>query len=251
MHSRSLSRRHALRAGAAIATGACVLAAGTGVASAHMGIDLNGATPTGGSGSTIYLRPGHGCDGDATNALTVNIPAGVTGVKAQQKAGWKVTATPTQITWSGGNLPDDQFDVFGLRLTWPKLDAGEASRKVYFQAVQTCNAELKVTRTGTQATITGKLPQYAGQKAALFVDQTPLTIHDVVIGQDGAFSVTTAAAKLPDGTDVIAKVNGRQVGNSLPGVDAWLEIPAAGSTATLAMPAPVVTVVAPSPAAGK
>jgi uncharacterized protein YcnI len=249
MRNSFISQRRALLAGAGIAAGVAVFVAGTGVASAHMGVDLHGATPTAGSGSTIFLRPGHGCDGDATNAITVNIPAGVTNVKAQQKAGWKITASPTQITWSGGNLPDDQFDDFGLKLTWPSLPAGVTSQKFYFQAVQTCNAELKVTRTGADATVTGRLPEYAGQKAALFVDGIPLTIHDVLIGADGTFSVATKAAKVPEGADVVAKVNGRQVGNSKAGVDAWLDIPAAGSTAALAMPAPSVTVVAPAPAA--
>jgi hypothetical protein len=244
-----ISHRRAVLAGVGFAAGTAVFVAGSGVASAHMGVDLHGATPTAGSGSTIFLRPGHGCDGDATNALTVNIPTGVTNVKAQQKAGWKVTASPTQITWSGGNLPDDQFDDFGLKLTWPSLPAGVTSQKFYFQAVQTCNAELKVTRTGADATVTGRLPEYAGQKAALYVDGIPLTIHDVNIGTDGTFSVATKAAKVPEGADVVAKVNGRQVGNSKAGVDAWLDIPAAGSTATLAMPAPSVTVVAPAPAA--
>ena len=243
------SHRRTLMAGVGISAGAVMFVAATGAASAHMGVDLHGATPTAGSGSTIFLRPGHGCDGDATNAITVNIPSGVTNVKAQQKAGWKVTATPTQITWSGGNLPDDQFDDFGLKLTWPSLPAGVTSQKFYFQAVQTCNAELKVTRSGTDATVTGRLPEYAGQKAALFVDGIPLTIHDVLIGADGTFSVATKAAKVPDGANVVAKVNGRQVGNSEAGVDAWLDIPVAGSTATLAMPAPSVTVVAPTPAA--
>jgi uncharacterized protein YcnI len=244
-----ITRRKVALATVGLTAGVGLFVACTGVASAHMGVDLHGATPTAGSGSTIFLRPGHGCDGDATNALTVTIPAGVTGVKAQQKAGWKVSATPTQITWSGGNLPDDQFDDFGIKLTWPKLDAGVASQKFYFQSVQTCNAELKVMRSGTNATVTGMLPDYAGEKAALFVDGLPLTIHDVTIGVDGAFSVATKAAKVPEGADVVAKVNGRQVGNSKAGVDAWLDIPAAGSTATLAMPAPSVTVVAPTVAA--
>ena len=246
MLSLLMYHRRALLASTGVAAGIAVFIAGTGVASAHMGVDLHGATPTAGSGSTIFLRPGHGCDGDATNALTVNIPAGVTGVKAQQKAGWKVTATPTQITWSRGDLPDDQFDDFGIKLTWPKLPAGVASQKFYFQSVQTCNAELKVTRAGKNATVTGHLPSYAGQKAALFVDGIPLTIHDVTIGADGTFTVPTLAAKVPEGSNVVAKVGGRQVGNSEAGVDAWLDIPVAGSTASLAMPAPSVTVVAPA-----
>ncbi|MEN9718624.1 MAG: hypothetical protein RIQ99_1502, partial [Pseudomonadota bacterium] len=160
---------------------------GASSASAHMGIELRGSTPTAGSSSTLMFRPGHGCDGDATNALSVEIPAGVTGVKAQQKAGWKLSTSNNgnTITWSGGSLPDDQFDEFGLRVTWPKAAVGSAAQKYYFKAVQNCNAELKVTPKGSTATITGFLPAYAGQKAALFVGDTQLTAHDVTIGADG------------------------------------------------------------------
>ena len=123
MHAFTTSRR--TLAGAAtglLLTGAIAVAIAPG-ASAHMGVDLHGATPTAGSGSTIFLRPGHGCDGDSTNSMTVTIPDGVTNAKAQQKAGWKVTSDGKTITWSGGALPDDQFDDFGIKLTWPKLAA--------------------------------------------------------------------------------------------------------------------------------
>ena len=117
-------------------------------ASAHMGVDLGGGTPTAGSSSAFWFRPGHGCDGDATNTLTVTVPDDVTNVKAQPKTGWKLTSDGKTIVWSRGALPDDQFDDFGIRLTWPKLAPGVASQKFYFQAVQVCNAEMKVTRDG-------------------------------------------------------------------------------------------------------
>ncbi len=170
MHAFLTSRRPlAGTATGPLLTGAIAIA-GAPSASAHMGVDLHGATPTAGSGSTIFLRPGHGCDGDATNALTVTMPDGVTGAKAQQKAGWNVTSDGKTMTWSGGALPDDPFDDFGIKLTWPKLADGVTSQKFYFRSVQTCDAEIEVARSGKAATVTGNLPAYAGEKVALFVD---------------------------------------------------------------------------------
>lgn len=244
MYAFMTSRRSLAGAAAGLLLTGAIAVAGAPSASAHMGVDLHGATPTAGSGSTIFLRPGHGCDGDATNAMTVTIPDGVTGAKAQQKPGWTVTSDGKTITWSGGALPDDQFDDFGIKLTWPKLADGITSQKFYFKSVQTCDAEISVARSGKAATVTGNLPAYAGEKVALFVDGIPLTMRDVTIGADGTFTVKTTSAKVPEGSDVTALRNGRLVGNSIAGTDAWVEIPAAGSTASLASPAPSVTVVA-------
>ena len=244
MHAFLTSRRSLAGTATGLLLTGAIAVAGAPSASAHMGVDLHGATPTAGSGSTIFLRPGHGCDGDATNALTVTIPDGVTGAKAQQKAGWNVTSDGRTISWSGGALPDDQFDDFGIKLTWPKLADGVTSQKFYFKAVQTCDAEIEVARSGKAATVTGNLPTHAGEKVALFVDGIPLTVRDVTIGADGMFTVKTTSAKVPEGSDVTALLNGRLIGNSIAGTDAWVEIPAAGSTASLASPAPSVTVIA-------
>ncbi|MGI9136527.1 MAG: DUF1775 domain-containing protein [Candidatus Nanopelagicales bacterium] len=245
-----ISSAQALLAAGTIATTSVIAVTGASSASAHMGIELRGSTPTAGSSSTIMFRPGHGCDGDATNALSVEIPDGVTGVKPQQKAGWKLSTSNNgkTITWSGGALPDDQFEEFGIRMTWPKAAAGSAAQKYYFKTVQTCNAELKVATKSLNATITGFLPSFAGQKVALFVGDTPLTVRDVTIGTDGKFSVSTKAAKVPAEAEIFAKIDGRLVGTSKAGAENWIEIPAAGSTASLANPAPVVTVVAPAAA---
>ena len=241
-----MTSRFTMRAGAIAGATITLLATTAGLAHDHVGVDLHGATPTAGSGSTIFLRPGHGCDGNATNAITVVIPDGVTRAKAQQKAGWKVTASGNTITWSGGSLPDDQFDDFGIKLTWPTLAAGETSRTFYFPTVQTCNAELRITRSGKDARVTGWLPAYRGQSVDLMVDGIPLTKRSVAIDGSGRFTVRTTASKVPADAEVTAEIEGRVVGNSVRGVDAWLDIPIAGSTASLAMPAPFVTVVAPA-----
>ena len=243
MHS-SVVRR--ARVGAAVVGASAVaLIASALPASAHMGVDLGGGTPTAGSSSAFWFRPGHGCDGDATNTLAITVPDGVTNVKAQPKAGWKLTADGKTIIWSRGALPDDQFDDFGVRLAWPKLPAGVASQKFYFQAVQVCNAEIKVTRDGDMAMIMGHLPAQAGETVELFVDGVPLTRHPVVVDEGGHFMVHTSSAKVPEGSDVTAEHAGKMVGNSIAASERWVEIPAPGSTASLAAPAPSVTVVAP------
>ena len=216
-------------------------------ASAHMGIDTFGQTFTAGKGATVYLRPGHGCNatGDSTNTITVTLPDGVTGAKAQQKPGWITSQAGNTITWTGGSLPTDQFDDFGIRLTLPVLPAGVKSQALYFRSVQVCDAELKVTTSGNQATIMGTLPAYAGKSVQLFVNDIPLTKHDVTVGSNGAFTVTTSATKIPAGADVQAKIHGRLVGNSTPGQEAWLQTPdPANPNATLASPAPSVTITA-------
>ena len=247
MHTHLPTARAVMRGGlVAAAAAATMIAAAAVPATAHVGVDLHGATATAGSSTAFWLRPGHGCDGDATNAITVTVPDGVTNVKAQPKAGWKLTSDGHTITWSGGTLPDDQFDDFGLRLTWPKLPAGVTSQKFYFPTVQTCNAEIKVARDGADATVTGWLPAYAGESVALFVDGVPLTVHPVAVDAKGAFSVSTKAAKVPAEAEITAKVGERLVGTSVRSQEAWVDVPVAGSTASLAFPAPSVTVSAPS-----
>jgi uncharacterized protein YcnI len=83
------------------------------------------------------LRVPHGCDGNPTTALRVQIPEGVIAVKPMPKPGWQVatvkdkyarayeyfdselTEGVKEISWSGGELPDDFYDefVFVGRLT--------------------------------------------------------------------------------------------------------------------------------------
>jgi uncharacterized protein YcnI len=100
------------------------------------------------------LRVPHGCDGAATTAIRVQIPAGVYGVKPQPKAGWKVEvitgkyAQPfankgaqiaegvTQVSWTGGNLPDAYYDEFVLSTSL--ADSLMPGTTLYFPVVQEC-----------------------------------------------------------------------------------------------------------------
>jgi len=107
-----------------------------------------------GSTYKAVLRVPHGCDGNATTSVKVQIPEGFFSVKPMPKAGWelttvkgpyqntyeshgsKVTEGVTEITWSGGNLPDEFYDEFVFRGTIAaSLEVGST---LYFPAVQIC-----------------------------------------------------------------------------------------------------------------
>lgn len=102
------------------------------------------------------LRVGHGCDGAATTAIRVTIPAGFTGAKPMPKAGWvlstkvsklatpydnhgkKVTEDVSEITWTAASkdnwLPDAYYDEFVLRGGLPAADGA-----MWFKVLQTCD----------------------------------------------------------------------------------------------------------------
>jgi uncharacterized protein YcnI len=99
------------------------------------------------------LRVPHGCKGEATKTVRIQIPDGVIDVKPMPKAGWILTTTRgsygrsydlygkpvsegvKEIVWSGGELPDAFYDEFVFRARI----AGEAAGKTLpFPAVQEC-----------------------------------------------------------------------------------------------------------------
>lgn len=85
-----------------------------------------------GSYVTTTVQIPHGCDGSATTIVRVSVPEGYIGVKPQPKPGWGVSTRKAayaktyknhgrdvsegvvEVTWTGGPLPDDQFDEFRL-----------------------------------------------------------------------------------------------------------------------------------------
>lgn len=121
-------------------------------ASAH--ITLEQASAPVGSYYKAVLRVPHGCQGAATTQISVKIPEGVIAVKPQPKPGWtlaktrgsyahaytlhggSITEGVQTVTWSGGTLPDDEFDEFAfMAYLAPDLKPGSA---LYFPTVQTC-----------------------------------------------------------------------------------------------------------------
>ena len=122
-----------------------------GAASAH--VTLETAEAKAGSTYKAVLRVPHGCDGSATVKITVKIPEGVIAVKPMPHAGWTIDtvkskyAKPydyyghaldegvTEVTWSGGNLPDAYYDEFVLR---GMIAADVPAGMIYFPVVQEC-----------------------------------------------------------------------------------------------------------------
>jgi uncharacterized protein YcnI len=103
----------------------------------------------------LVLKVPHACAGSPTVRLRVRIPDDVLDVKPQPKAGWQLTttkgklATPItgehgetitesvrEVQWSGGRLPDDQYDEFAFRAKLPNRPGAT----LYFPVVQDCEA---------------------------------------------------------------------------------------------------------------
>ncbi len=120
-------------------------------ASAH--ITLDGEQAPARSYFKAVFRVPHGCASSPTIRLRVRMPEGVTSVKPQPKPGWKlettrndlspaiddgeggkITEAISEVTWSEGRLPNEQFDEFAIFMRLPNR-AGET---IYFPIVQEC-----------------------------------------------------------------------------------------------------------------
>lgn len=119
---------------------------------AHVTLEVDTAKAN--STYKAVLRVGHGCNGEATNTLRVQIPDGVIAVKPMPKPGWTLTTVTgvhgkthdyfgkpmaegvREIIWTGGALPDGQYDefVFQARLTGDVAEAGT----LFFPTIQEC-----------------------------------------------------------------------------------------------------------------
>ncbi len=132
----------------AAATALTALSLGT--ANAHATLEPREAAP--GSYKAV-IGIGHGCDGQPTNAVRIEVPEGYVGVRPQPKAGWslaiesgdyahaytlhgkEVAAGVKAVTWSGGSLDDAHYDEFVLAGT---LAAAAGGQSLFFRTVQTC-----------------------------------------------------------------------------------------------------------------
>lgn len=135
---------------ALLGAGAAALTlAGALPASAHVSAVPNTATT--GSTAVVAFRVPHGCDGQDTYELEMSIPESITAVKPKLMPGWIIridkvkrdkplvsgTTTLTdrvaKVTWSG-NMPDDFFEDFTLRVGLP--DAPNTT--LNFPVIQRC-----------------------------------------------------------------------------------------------------------------
>ncbi|WP_082529576.1 DUF1775 domain-containing protein [Aurantimonas sp. Leaf443] len=127
---------------------ACAL---PGIALAHVSVTPPQAAPD----ATVKLSfgIGHGCDGAATQSVSVRVPEGVLAAKPMPKPGWtieivtgayarpyqlygkEVSSGPVEIRWTGGTLDDAWYDEFTLRARPTGFADGAA---VPFVVTQTC-----------------------------------------------------------------------------------------------------------------
>lgn len=125
-------------------------------AAAH--VTLESGKTVANSGYKAVLRVPHGCDGDATHTITVEIPEGFIAVKPMPKAGWDTTVSTgpyessfqyhgrtlsegvREISWTGGPLPDEFYDEFVFRGHVADLPSGT---RLHFKVTQGCeNGEI-------------------------------------------------------------------------------------------------------------
>lgn len=146
--------RHITRSLVACALALFTLVALAGRASAHVS-PVDPTAPAGGY-ATVELQIPHGCDGQATNQVSVQLRDDMSSVKAQAIPGWtveyerqpldepiEVHGQPVEdfvavVTWTtaADPLPDDQFMRFGISMKMPDLP-GET---VLLPTVQHCVA---------------------------------------------------------------------------------------------------------------
>lgn len=128
-------------------------------ASAHITLEQESA-PAGSAYKAVF-RVGHGCDGSATNSITVQIPAGFQNAKPMPKPGWslKVKRAKLQqpynlyghwifedvieVQWRAGGmahtLPDAYYDEFILRGSLPP-----SGGPMWFRVIQDCEQGRKM-----------------------------------------------------------------------------------------------------------
>jgi len=133
----------------------CLIAVATFAASsagAHVTLENRQAT-VGTYYKAVFAVP-HGCAGSATVKVRVQIPEGVIAVKPMPKPGWSVEAIKgkytadydyhgtklsegvKEVVWSGGKLPDDNYDEFVVSTF---LTGGlKPNSTLYFPVVQEC-----------------------------------------------------------------------------------------------------------------
>ncbi len=119
-------------------------------ASAH--VVLTQKVAPAGSYYRAQFAIGHGCQGSPTVRVQVDIPDSVPVARPQPKAGWTLSyetgplAEPAmvhgkqktegirRVVWTGGPLPDEQFDEFGMMLFLAKPG------RLHFRVLQTCES---------------------------------------------------------------------------------------------------------------
>jgi len=134
-------------------------------------VTLDQATLPADSYVRVTLRVPHGCDGAATTGVRLQVPTELRELKPMPASGWTLTVVPgepsatpgghgalvlpREITWLGGNLPDNQYQEFVMRVRTP----AEPGATLYFPVVQECEGG-KVARWIERSSGSGPAPRY-------------------------------------------------------------------------------------------
>ncbi len=138
-----------------VAGGLLCLLTACSTASAHVALEAKQAKV--GAGYKAVFGVPHGCEGQPTTEVSIDIPEGVIGVKPMPKPGWTLALEKgpyartygfhhgetksegvKRVTWSGGSLPDEFFDQFVLStFVAGELEPGAT---IYFPVTQKCAA---------------------------------------------------------------------------------------------------------------
>ena len=124
--SSRLRRPVAVLAGAAALV---VLVAGP--ASAH--VDPDPLAVQAGTTATVAFGVEHGCDGSPTTKVEIQFPAGFTGIRPVDQAGWTSAVAAQVVTFSGGKLDAATAGDFAVSVTVPA-----AAGLQQIPVVQTC-----------------------------------------------------------------------------------------------------------------
>ena len=100
---------------------------------AHAHVSLEQRSAPAGTYQKLTFRVGHGCNGSATQSITIQLPEGFAGLKPMPKQGWQIERGAATLTWRGGPLPDDYYEEF---VAFGKLPAQPASH--VFKITQAC-----------------------------------------------------------------------------------------------------------------
>jgi uncharacterized protein YcnI len=167
--------RRALGLPIAAAAGSALLVTLATPAWAH--VEAAGKTEAGGI-TTVTFTFAHGCAASPTTGLKVQLPDGTTAVTPQNPAGWTSTATATELTWSGGSIPDSTPGEFvaSMRIVGTKGDT------VFLPTVQLC-------QTGQEDWIE-KTAEAEAEHAA------PRIVLDETVTADPAITTTTIASTI-------------------------------------------------------
>ncbi len=124
---------------------------------------------TEGEAVELSLQLPHGCEGNPTKSVTVQIPNGpdkdphageaVMRVKPKLNHNWLIIKPKygevipfeshgtvyyediRSITWKAGRLPNDFYEYFQFKVQLPLLPEGETEKNLYFPVIQKCTQQ--------------------------------------------------------------------------------------------------------------